>query len=223
MTPIINYNPDFLYVLIDLQTNGILWAVKSEGAAQAMMMWSSRIRMLPVETFSPWLKKDLKEFNYQDLTLHKRLENLMGRRNIVDLSPDIITDEYIAFRQEVALRSDFHSVLLTTCNLAMRSVPEHPLLVTYADSIMNELKKCDPETETYSDAIKGYAAISKISNAAAVQELDLHMENLAHVRMRNMAIYLKYRNQLNEVGGNREEQKAVMGLAIQQLYHQALV
>jgi hypothetical protein len=91
----------------------------------------------------------------------------------------------------------------------------------YANSIISQLQQCDPTNNYFTDAIIGYANATECSPATAYKELTLHMENIAHIRLRNLGIYIKYRNLLNSVEPARLRE--VYNLAKDELVNNSLV
>ena len=107
--------------------------------------------------------------------------------------------------------------------MAMCNNTETPLHSKYGDSIIGQLKQCNTSDNYFTDAIIGYATATNCTPATAYEELNLHMENMAHVRLRNLGIYIKYRNLLNSVEPTQAALKEVYDLARDELYINSLV
>jgi hypothetical protein len=217
MSKQINVSKDFLYLLKDETNNGILHASNSHDAAIAMTLFSPRVSMIPLETHKPWLKDNLKTANYRNKSIFLKWDPKMGQRFVSPLEKQEITPEYIAYRREIAMRARYQEMLITHCNISSAAnCSETPLLEKYASTIINELSKCSIEQNIFTPAIINYALISKIDTATAVNELQLHIDNMAQARLKNLAVYIKFRNELNRA--ELEDQSSIINLAISAIY-----
>lgn len=207
----VNTQKDFLYLLIDEINDGILFATDSIDAACAMTLFSPRISLRPMETHKSYLRADLAKIDYRDLKTHYAWKPAKGKREIPPLAKEEITPEYIAYRNEIARRTRFQDMIkcLLDVNVVATSV-ETPLLSNYAPNIGYELLQCKPAEDFFTTAVQAYAYNSSISNSDAYYELKLHMDNLSSVQLTNLAVYIKFRNLLNQAAGDLDSQKTIV-------------
>jgi hypothetical protein len=194
----INIKKDFLYLLRDELNDGILHATDSYDAATAMSLFSPRITLTPIETHTPWLKENLKTPDYKNKDAFLKWEPKNALRFVVPLEKEEITPKYISYKNEIIARTRYQELLITHCDmLLVTNGIETPMLERYAATIVSELSKCSVEENTFSPAIVNYAIISEIDTVTAFNELKLHIDNMAQTRLRNLAVYIKFRNILN--------------------------
>jgi hypothetical protein len=120
-------------------------------------------------------------------------------------------------RTQVITRLVWQTKLASRCERATITVSENILLEKYSETILNELDKCDPNKSYYTSPIKDYARITECSENVAFNELRLHMDNLAHSRLRNLGLYVKFRNKLNQSPGTKISQKKVYEEFLQEM------
>jgi hypothetical protein len=216
--------PEFMYLVVDSSNlDAILLATGSATTAKAVAMTDRRLRCRGIETWARWIVKDFKEFDFNNMETTYLYNWRNGQRSITVAPPENITDEFRAFRKEIRDRHSWHEALSTLCDLIMLPVTETPMHTEYAASIVGQLQQCDPANNRYTDAICAYATATDCSPATAYAELNLHMENIAHARLRNLGIYIKYRNLLNSTPATTEKQKAVYDAARDELINNSLV
>jgi hypothetical protein len=217
--PNINYNPvaDFLYLVIDEPTNAILASTKSYDAAWALRLFSSSIGVRCIETHKPWVDEDYKTINFNDVSKHYTAMFKSSNRYVADLNQELITPEFIERRRDVIRRLSYHDSLKIKIDILMASTGDSKVFLGYADTIGYELLKCKPEEGYYTYAVQAYGIASECNAETAYDELKLQLDNLAHVRMRSLGIYIKYRNRLNSSPSDKESQMAVIRDAMQEL------
>jgi hypothetical protein len=203
----------------------IFYKTNSSGAAKAMMLFSSNINCITLETNHLWAPADFKETKFNDFSKYYKtvVPSKGGQRIIQELPRDAVDDKFLEFRKEVKMRTEFHALLINIANGQLALATEHNGIVDFGATIIYEIQNCRPEENYYTDAIRGYALGSDISNQNAYDELKLHIDNLSHQRMRNMGIYLKFRNMLNQTPADKESQKAVIALALDNLIRNSYV
>jgi hypothetical protein len=217
MTDNINIKKDFLYLLKDELNDGILHATDSYDAATAMSLFSPRITLIPIETQAPWLKENLKTPDYKNKHVFLKWEPKNALRFVVPLEKKEITPEYCSYKNEIITRTRYQELLITHCDiLLVTNGIETPMLERYAATIVNELSKCSVEENTFSPAVVNYAVISEIDTVTAFNELKLHIDNMAQTRLRNLAVYIKFRNILNR--SPLADQGKIFELAIDAIY-----
>lgn len=218
-----NYTKDFCYLLTDSLNNGVLYNTDSSGAAKAMLLFSSNIQCIPLETNHLWARKDFKETNFNDFSKHYTVAVVNGQREIQELPASAIDDRFKKLRVEVKMRTEYHALLINIANAQLALATEHDGIVNFGDTIIYEIQNCRPEENYYTDSVRAYALGSNISNQSAYDELKLHIDNLSHQRMRNMGIYVKFRNMLNLTDSATEAQRAVIALAVDNLIKNSFV
>ena len=210
---------EFFYIIVDKPSRNILAATNSKGAAMAISLWQSRIWMniVPNKNNRPPDQQSIDDF----LDLKRCYKTVLGdfQEDFV-LTPIPQTDKKSLkiLRREVIRRLFWQTKLASRCERATMVVPENILLEKYSESILSELDKCDLSTQYYTEPIKDYARITDCSNNVAYNELKLHMDNLAHSRLRNLGLYIKFRNKLNQVAGDYDSQKLVYEEFLQEMF-----
>lgn len=215
--------PEFLYLVCDSSNlNSILLSTSSETNAKAIEHSNRRLRIYPIETWENWVDENFSTFDFNDLTKLYQYSQRNGKRSVSEIDESLINDITFAdFRKEVKERFGWHNALSTLCRLVILNSTETPFHAEYANSISSQLKQCDPTNKYFTDAIIGYSVATDCTPATAYEELNLHMENLAHARLRNLGIYIKYRNLLNSVESTSF--KEVYNLAKDELINNSLV
>jgi hypothetical protein len=218
----LNTKTDFLYLLIDEHTNGVLCSTKDYDVACATTLCSSRVSLKAVETDKPWIGLDFKSSNFNDTTVNYVATLRTGQRYVSELDATLATAEYTKLREEVALRMRFHDSLVNKYRHIMLGIPESGLFVEYSGTITYELLKCKPADGYYTNAIKAYALQSGCDDATAYDELSMQVDNLSHARMRNLGSYIKFRNKLNQSAADAPLMQAIIVEALNELYKNAI-
>lgn len=218
-----NYTPDFCYLLTDSINNGVLYNTSSSGAAKAMLLFSSNIQCIPLETNHVWARKDFKESDFNDFNKHYTIAIVNGQREVQELPSSAVDTRFRELRKEVKIRTEYHALLINIAMAQLALSTEHNGIVDFGDTIIYEIQNCKPKENYYTDAVRGYALGSNIDNQSAYDELKLHIDNLSHQRMRNMGIYVKFRNMLNQAEAEPLAQKAVIGMALDNLLKNSFV
>lgn len=202
---------DLVYVLIEQGTNGIVGFTRCEASAKAVLLSSRRLKMNALDFSKDWLDTVIKE---ADLTGHYKLEIRQGQKKFETLSgPEIEDSFYSILKKSVPVRLFFQNALFALSKNIMLSVPESPVHQSYMDTLIHELNQCQPNEGIFTDAVKSYAVASDTSDWGAYQELMLAVNNISHARMRNLGLYVKYRNALNRARATRDEQGQVLAQA----------
>ena len=216
--------PEFMYLVTDASnSDAILLATGSATTAKAVALCDRRLRFRGVETWARWIDKEFKDLDFNDIKNTYYYNWRGGKRSISVESPELVTEEFVTFRREIKMRHSWHEALSALCDLIMLPVVETPMHNEYASSIIDQIHKCDPDNNFYTDAICAYATATNCSPATAYAELNLHMENIAHARLRNLGIYIKYRNLLNAAPAIQDAQQAVYNAAQDELVNNSLV
>lgn len=217
--------PEFMYIVCDSNNlNAILLSTSSETNAKAIEQCSRRIRIYPLETWENWVDENFSTFDFNDMTKLYQYNQMNGKRSVSESNETLLNDPTFSnFRKEVNDRFNWHNALSTLCRLVLLNSTETPLHAEYATSIISQLQQCDKANNYYTDAIISYAIATNCTPVTAYEELNLHMENLAHTRLRNLGIYIKYRNLLNSVQPTQAALKEAYNLAKDELINNSLV
>lgn len=213
------YGPRIYFVLLDQHNDIAAWATTSKDAANAMSMFSTRVKMVNME-FKKNILTSMSMPEFQDLEKCLRLTYRKATRATLEI-PN--SDAIRAYREEIAIRTRCQEKLVRLCDQAMQMISDTNRFNDYASTIMYEMSQCDDTAGVYSEGIKTYAASTNCEPRSAYQELKMQMENLAHARMRNLGIYIKYRNLLNDSAGDQESQSAVINAATDELIRNSMV
>jgi hypothetical protein len=218
----LNTKTDFLYLIIDEHTNGVLCSTKDYDVACATTLCSSRVSFKAIETDKPWIGLDFKSSNFNDLSINYVASLRTGQRFITELEAQLATVDYTKLREEVALRMRFHDSLVNKYRHIMLGIPESGLFVEYSGTITYELAKCQPSEGYYTNAIKAYALQSGCNTPTAYDELSMQIDNLSHARMRNLGSYIKFRNKLNQCSADSALMQSIIVEALNELYKNAI-
>lgn len=217
--PNINHNlvADFFYLILDYPTNAVMASTKNHDAAQALQLFSRRLIVRSFETHKNWLNDDFKVTDFNNINEHYAA-NIRGRnRELVKLDESIVTPEFVEKRKEIIRRLNFQDSLATRVDLMMQLTSDSRIFQNYASTIGYELEKCRPEENFYTPAVIAYGIASECNSSIAYNELKLQMDNLAHIRMRSLGIYTKYRNRLNQAPGDADSLREVVNDAMQEI------
>ena len=220
-----NLSTDLL-LIVDSDSRAIACTAPTFTTARAVLLSSLKIGMFSVPIARPWCPAEFKKIDFNDLNKSMKLYD-SDKRGVKPLKTAEYTPTDAATwkkkRQDLQLRVGYLDALDWQCQNTMIPTTETPYINGYIPSILHELNMCDPNRNYYTPAIEVYANITDCSPAAAYQELRMHTDNINHVRMRNSAIYIKYRNMLNNAPAVREEQQKVMEMAKEELFRNSLV
>jgi hypothetical protein len=218
----LNNKTDFLYLIIDEHTNGVLGSTKDYDVACATTLCSSRVSFKAVETDKPWIGADFKTSDFNDTSVNYVANLRTGQRSVTLLSDNLVSTEYTKLREQIALRMKFHDSLANKYKHIMLTIPESGLFVEYAGTIGYELAKCNPDSGYYTNAIKAYGMQSGCDPETAYNELSMQIDNLSHARMRNLGSYVKFRNKLNQAPADPVQLQAIIVEALNELYKNAI-
>jgi hypothetical protein len=209
----LSFKFDFLYVLIDMGNHGVVYATHSANAAKAVALGCQRLKIHPIATHTPWIEPELVDAEFDNLEKNYTL-TYKGRKGEVNLQ-EMTTLEpgWMELRKEIRLRTGFHEALANLCSYSMASLHDSEFHVEYDSSINDELSKCSIADGVYTDPIRAYAQVTECDPQTAVEELTVHMDNLAHTRLRTLGIYIKYRNLLNNTPATMQDMKQAYKLA----------
>jgi hypothetical protein len=209
---------EFFYIILDKSNRNILAATNSKGAAMAMSLWQSRISMNVVSNKNS--RRDDQQSIDDFLDINRCYKTVLGDLNedfVLTTVPKADKKSLKILRREVIRRLLWQTKLASRCERGTTAVPENIFLEKYSETILSELDKCRPDKQYYTEPIKDYARITDCSNDVAYNELKLHMDNIAHSRLRNLGLYIKFRNKLNQVNGDHFSQKLVYEEFLQEM------
>jgi|LauGreDrversion4_2_1035121.scaffolds.fasta_scaffold82472_2 hypothetical protein len=215
-TPNINIRPhhDLLYLVVLTTKSGpqVLCTAPNIETAAAVAMSNINWSYWQLYTTKNWTKAEMKDTNFNDLdflySLHKEKSGvsrlLQSQEKAIELRDT---------RAEAKLRTVWLDSLLCDCTMALRLSGENPMLVDFVDSISHELIKCDDTNKVYTNSILDYALIQEIDPCVAFAELSMHVSEINSARLRNYAIYMRFRNEMNSAPATVEAQKDVLDRA----------
>ena len=221
-----NYFQRELLLILNSKTRAIICSVPSYTTARAILLSSLEIGMLAVPITKSWCPAEFRNKDFNNLDNNFKIEepDKLGIKPLKLLTYE--PEDLIAWktkRKEFLLRIAYLEALDWHCQNIMIPNTITPYINDYMPSIIEELQKSDPLSNTYTPAIESYAKITDCSPATAYQELKMHTDNINHVRMRNLAIYIKYTNMLNTTPPIQEKLQSVMELAKDELFRNSLV
>lgn len=221
------YKRAFLNLVVEYPTNNIIVATHSERVAKAVALSSRKLRVQPVEQWAHYVHESLKKVdikrNQRGGKFFRMVTGNGEGREVEEIPLEEVSDELKKLRRESVLRLYFHETLANLCDSMIYHYAETDLHVECSPFIIDQVNKCRPDEDYYTDAVHSYALAAETSDFGAYQELKMHMDNMAHARLRNLAIYIKFRNQMNESRATEEEQNKVLKRARFELWKGSLV
>jgi len=181
-------------IVVDGNTFGIMCESVSYSVAHSVSLGfiNASVRILPANL--SWLESKYNK-NYNDKLTHYQF----FRGDVFNMSPSLITDEWLSLRNLAFLRNRFQMIWETRCNqyLLNRSY-EYAHLDKLDGYLWRELEKCNPDTNFYTQAIIEWATLSGIDPTSAYQELKLKADSRGLQYLRNHAIHQRFVNLINQ-------------------------
>jgi hypothetical protein len=214
-----------LYIVFDNITRGIFFATHNSRLAYAVKMSSVRINTKPAGYGTGgFIKPDQADVNLNNPGKNLKLVNRYGLEfPELMLDPEEMQD-FSDFKKKVFESKQYHERLIKTSDMAQEhSMAVNPLIVKYFDSIIYELSQCDPASGVFTDAIKNYAEESGCTPAVAVSEFNMMVDSVNNSRLRNLAMYERFRCQMSTAFGDVEKMESIIKDAGQSFYMRASV
>lgn len=189
------------FIIVDMETDGILCESTTPSIAQSVSLgfMNSTIKMLPM-SFSRFAE-EYGKYNFN------QLENFYTHQNmkVEKMNPALVTDKWINAKKLAHLRNNFHTAWEARCKqfLQNRNHDFHTLGV-FDGYLWNQIEKCDPKNNYYTQAIQEWASISDILPDVAYQELKIRAESIALQYIRNHAVYQRYVQLINKERTEKE-------------------
>jgi hypothetical protein len=211
--PNINVRPyqDLLYLVVIADDAGprVLCSAPNIESAEAVAISNIKWNYWQIYTTKHWTNPDIRSTDFDDLEFVYSLRKdkkgvspiLLPLSDAIDLRPS---------RTEAKIRTRWHDSLLADCVMALRLSGENPVLTNFIDSVSHELSKCDDKNNVYPNSILDYASIQCITPLAAFAELSMHATEINSARIRNYAIYMRFRNEMNNAPATNEALGNVM-------------
>ena len=183
----------FKFLLVDIETSGILCSTDSISAANSIAQGIFNIKVSVVPMYVFWTRPQWQDLNF-DLNFLS-YDDTNGP-DITPLEQHLITDNFIQKRQLSILRRKFLIKLEGSLNTILFKT-----VIGFDEStlsyIENQLIQCDPSKNYYLDSIKEYAQYIEISDERAYNELKMLSESNGRMKLRLFACYNKYANKIN--------------------------
>ena len=195
-----------------METEGVLCESTTPSIAQAVSLGfiNSTIKVLPL-SFSKF-KETYGHYNFNQLDTFYTHQNMQ----VKEMNPNIVTDKWISTKKLAHLRNNFHSAWEARCKqfLQNRNHDFHTLGV-FDGYLWNQIEKCDPTNNYYTQAIQEWASISDVCPDTAYQELKMRAESIALQYIRNHAVYQRYVQLINK----ETTEKALRGVFSKGMEH----
>jgi hypothetical protein len=192
------------YIVVDMETEGVLCESITPSIAQAVSLGfiNSTIKVLPL-SFSKF-KEMYENYNFNQLDIFYTHQNMQ----VKEMNPNIVTDKWISSKKLAHLRNNFHTAWEARCKqfLQNRNHDFHTLGVLDG-YLWNQIEKCDPLNDYYTQAIHEWASISDVPPDTAYQELKIRAESIALQYIRNHAVYQRYVHLINKERTEKEMRK----------------
>jgi hypothetical protein len=185
---------NFRFLILDLEIEAVVCITDSAACANSLISGLVNTKSVPVPVyywnrFPGWKDKNF-DTDYVKLTDDTGPE-------ISELDKNLITEKFLSKRKISISR---RNTLIT-----VERYLEIPLLnsVDYFDNsinfyIKNELDSSSPADSKYSAGIIEYADMLAISPDRAFNELEFLFETQSRLRIRNLAVYKKYSEKINQ-------------------------
>jgi hypothetical protein len=187
-----------IHIVVDLLTGGVLCRARSAANAHAVSLGFVNAIPAILPTSVPWdVARVPPTADFNDLT-----QNYQYAKNVfvTALPQHLITKEWLDRRTLAIARADALWAWEVCCKkyLAERSFDYY--FPGAMDAYLGEqLRACDPKTNTYTPAIIEWATISQVEPETAYQELKLRHDSLGLRLLRNHALYFRYVRILNSI------------------------
>ena len=196
------------FIVYDRDTHGIICQTESMFLARSLITgMSNGDSTLLFGKWGMWntLVHDPainRKFDFNNIDVHYQLLGLEGV--VVPLTENLITPEWVKKRRILMLKLEWIKNLENLVRSMTIKTSEYFGSSNFEGFLSTQLNKCDPSTNTYTSAIKDWAAIQDIPESAAFQELTIRSEHYGLTHMRNHAIYLKYVRKINQSNSAEE-------------------
>lgn len=184
----------FKFLLVDIETMGILCNTDSIGAANSIAqgIFNVKVSVIPMYVF--WTRPSWRDFNF-DIDFLK-FDDTNGPE-IAPLDGHLITDKFINKRKLSILRRKFLIRLEGSLNIVMYKTTVGFDANTFS-YIENQLLQSDSKKNFYPDSILEYAQYLGIEKNQAYDELKMLTESQGRMKLRLFACYTKYSNKINQ-------------------------
>jgi hypothetical protein len=214
----------FLFLVVDQETKGILTKCSSMNTANAVS--KGILNSSPMLVPYPYLNHDVKNYNF-DCNLNYKLvrktnfpEKLMASemsvyaavtdtntKNIFELVPISANDLWLEKRKLANFRSLKMEFLEVTCERYMSRIKNYTGDELFFQYLGKQLDLVNIEIEYFPDGIKEWAEINEVSNNAAYYELKMIYDSLGITMFRIHALWTKYVEQINKTFSEEDFEK----------------
>lgn len=181
-------------IVVDNNTDGVMCECATYSIAHSVSCGfiNSSVKVLPSNIPSQVQEFD-KNFNSNQHHYQHRAAK------IYDMTPSLITEQWIALKELAMLRNGWQAIWETRCNqYLLNRNREYAHLEQFEGFLWRELDACKPDENFYTQAIVEWATLSDVSVSTAYQELKLKAESRGLQYLRNHAIHQKYVFLLNQ-------------------------
>lgn len=184
------------FIVIDQLTNGILCESITPTVAHSVSLGVINTTVKILANSLPWLSSDY-EYNFNDMKSHYQL--FIKKMTIVPLLQELVNEQYLEFRNLALIRNIAHMRWEVKCKQFLQDKNHDYHNIGILNSFLcNQLDKCDPKNNYYTDAIHEWATIMDVDAFVAYQELKIKTESIGTQYLRNHAIYQKYVRLINK-------------------------
>jgi hypothetical protein len=221
-----SFNQKDLLLIIDSQTRAIACTAPTLTTAKSVILSSIKTELISIPIRYHWISEEFKTTDFNDINISVRLSNVdkstSTTLNVLNFKPENM-QSWKDERNKIKIRVDYLDNLDRWCQRMMTPTIENTYFDHYLSSFMYEVSQCNPKEGYYTPSIESFAKISKCNVENAYQEIKMHIDNSNHVRLRNTAVYIKYRNMMNNTEATREAQRKVLEMAQNELYRNSFV
>lgn len=185
---------NFKFLILDLEIEAVVCITDSVACSNSLISGLVNTKSVPVPVYYWNRFPGWKDKNF-DIDFVKLTDDAGPEISVLD--KNLITEDFISKRKIAISR---RNTLIT-----IERYLEIPLLnsIDYFDNsvnfyIKNELDKCDLERSIYSPGVVEYAGMLSIPPERAFNELEFLFETQSRLRLRNLAVYKKYSERINQ-------------------------
>lgn len=211
-----NFAMESLNIITDAETRGILATCPSSTAANRLTLFYPNLTVYHIPTQVKFINDKFLDLDFNDLSTIYNCYRML-RDEIVEIAEHQKTDELLTLRNEIRIRIAFMLYLEAVCFDETKVVVDYIGFELLSPWLIDQLNKCDPSQNIYTDSIRDLAAYNEISENNYYQELRMKVDSVGVTMLKNQAIWLKYSELLCKTTATIESQTAVIMAARNEL------
>lgn len=183
-----------LYCVIDESTNIILSFPRSYTAAKCVAQGILNTKAVMIPTSLSKIGQEFKRYNLQKDFLKLEITD----NSWVSLVADHLVNSQLQQKRKIAR---LRSIYIYSLEQRFLKIQNSRSIIHFDEHVyahlLDDIKKSDPSTNTYSQGIVEYANIQSISPNAAYNEIQFMLDSSGLIKIRNYAWFLVYVKKFN--------------------------